>query len=77
VAAMAMAMAMAKSDFIGDCYRLIICEKYGEGFCADFAFWETLTPSPSAFASGRGEQDWRRQCHGVCRRHVCHVSDFG
>jgi len=41
----AVAMAMAKVDFIGDCYRLIICEKCGtcgERFCANFAFWEAL-----------------------------------
>jgi len=37
----AVAAAMAKADFIGDRYRLIMCEKCEkceDGFCANFAF---------------------------------------
>ncbi|MBZ0279567.1 MAG: hypothetical protein K8L97_02420 [Anaerolineae bacterium] len=51
MAAMAAAMAMAKVDFVGDCYRLIICEKCGKcgkcetDFCAYFAFWEKPHPT--------------------------------
>jgi len=78
---MATAMAMAKADFIGDCYRLIMCEKCGKcekcenGFCANFAFWETLTPSPSAL---RKEGKWiGGDVMKVCRRHICHAGDFG
>ena len=43
-----------------DKYKLIICEKCGkcekcgEGFCADFAFWDLL-PSPFGEGWGLGE----------------------
>jgi len=48
VAAMAVAMALAKDDFDGEPYRLIMCEKFcnfckcGTGFRAEFAYSQGL-----------------------------------
>jgi len=60
MAAMAAAMAMAKSGFDGEYYRSIICGKFcnfckcGTGFCADFAVLVNLTPQSPLQSIGEG-----------------------
>jgi len=73
---MAAAAAMAKADFIGDRYRLIICEKCGkcekceDGFCADFAGLERFVGAsgPDAPTAHHRTKGLRKSSSGMVRK---------
>ncbi len=40
----------------GDSYALIRCEKCGEGFCAEFAFWARCVAGSTTLSGGEGRK---------------------